>query len=206
MFTGIIQSLGRVRSVSAREGDLRLCIDAPHIEPARMALGESIAVAGVCLTVTEQLAGGFAADVSRETLALTTVAQWQIGQAVNLEPALRAGDPLGGHLLSGHVDGLAQLVSSRADARSQRLCWRSSRQLLRFIATKGSVALDGVSLTVNEVSAAEFAVNLIPYTLQVTTLAQLAIGGQVNLEIDVIARYTARLLESGGSWKEPACK
>jgi len=160
----------------------------------------------VCLTVAEQRSGGFAADVSRETLALTTAGQWQPGQAVNLEPALRAGDALGGHLLSGHVDGLAHLVASRADARSQRLTWRAAPQLLRFIATKGSVALDGVSLTVNEVSAAEFAVNLIPHTLQVTTLAQLAIGGQVNLEIDVIARYTARLLESGGLLKEPACK
>jgi riboflavin synthase len=176
-----------------------LCIDAPEIDPARLALGDSVAVAGVCLTVVERLAGGFAADVSRETLALTTVAQWRSGQALNLEPALRAGDPMGGHLVSGHVDGLAQLVSSRAEARSQRLCWRTTPELLRFIATKGSVALDGVSLTVNEVSAAEFAVNLIPYTLQVTTLGQLAVGGQVNLEIDPIARYTARLLESGGA-------
>lgn len=199
MFTGIIQALGRVRSVSERGGDLRLCIDAPEIDPARLALGDSVAVAGVCLTVVERLAGGFAADVSRETLALTTVAQWRSGQALNLEPALRAGDPMGGHLVSGHVDGLAQLVSSRAEARSQRLCWRATPELLRFIATKGSVALDGVSLTVNEVSAAEFAVNLIPYTLQVTTLGQLAVGGQVNLEIDPIARYTARLLESGGA-------
>jgi riboflavin synthase len=199
MFTGIIQALGRVRSVSERGGDLRLCIDAPEIDPARLALGDSVAVAGVCLTVVERLAGGFAADVSRETLALTTVAQWRPGQALNLEPALRAGDPMGGHLVSGHVDGLAQLVSSRAEARSQRLCWRATPELLRFIATKGSVALDGVSLTVNEVSAAEFAVNLIPYTLQVTTLGQLAVGGQVNLEIDPIARYTARLLESGGA-------
>ncbi|MGB8694781.1 MAG: riboflavin synthase [Steroidobacteraceae bacterium] len=199
MFTGIIQALGRVRSVSERGGDLRLCIDAPEIDPARLALGDSVAVAGVCLTVVERLAGGFAADVSRETLALTTVAQWRSGQALNLEPALRAGDPMGGHLVSGHVDGLAHLVSSRAEARSQRLCWRATPELLRFIATKGSVALDGVSLTVNEVSAAEFAVNLIPYTLQVTTLGQLAVGGQVNLEIDPIARYTARLLESGGA-------
>ncbi len=198
MFTGIIQSLGRVRSVSARDGDLRLCIDAPQLDPARLALGDSVAVAGVCLTVAEQLAGGFAADVSRATLALTTVAQWQVGRELNLEAALRAGDALGGHLVSGHVDGLAQLVSSRADARSQRLCWRAAPQLLRFIATKGSVALDGVSLTVNEVTAAEFSVNLIPHTLQVTTLGQLVAGGQANLEIDVIARYAARLLESSG--------
>jgi riboflavin synthase len=199
MFTGIIQSVGRVRSVSERGGDLRLCIDAPDIDPARLALGDSVAVAGVCLTVVEQLAGGFAADLSRETLALTTAEQWRPGQAVNLEPALRAGDSMGGHLVSGHVDGLAQLVSSRAEARSQRLRWRAAPELLRFIATKGSVALDGVSLTVNEVSVAEFAVNLIPYTLQVTTLGQLAVGGQVNLEIDPVARYTARLLESGGA-------
>ncbi len=196
MFTGIIQALGNVAVVSERGGDLRLQIDAPGIDAARLAVGESVAVAGVCLTVAEIVPGGFVADVSRETLSLTTIGGWRQGQRVNLEPALRAGDALGGHLVSGHVDGLAQLVSRHSDARSQASCWRAAPALMRFIATKGSVALDGVSLTVNSVSAQEFTVNLIPHTLQVTTLGTLAVGAQVNLEIDLIARYTARLLES----------
>lgn len=197
MFTGIIQARGTVKQANARSGDLRLQIEAPGIEAARMQLGDSVAVSGVCLTVAEVMPGGFAADVSRETLDLTTIGTWQAGQRVNLEPALRAGDALGGHLVSGHVDGLAQLVESHGDARSQRLRWRAAPGLMRFIATKGSVALDGVSLTVNAVDALEFTVNLIPHTLQVTTLGQLAVGAPVNLEIDLIARYTARLLESG---------
>jgi riboflavin synthase len=196
MFTGIIQALGRVAAVEEQAGDLRLQIEAPGIEVARMQLGDSVAVSGVCLTVAAIVPGGFVADVSRETLDLTTIGAWRHGQRVNLEPALRAGDALGGHLVSGHIDGLAQLVDSHGDARSQRLRWRAAPELMRFIATKGSVALDGVSLTVNAVSAQEFTVNLIPHTLQVTTLGQLAPGAQVNLEIDPIARYTARLLES----------
>lgn len=196
MFTGIVQAVGRVAEINARGGDLRLCIEAPGIDPARMQKGDSVAVAGVCLTVAEIIPGGFMADVSRETLALTTIGDWQRGRAVNLEPALRAGDALGGHLVSGHVDGRAQLVASEADARSQRLRWSAPAELLRFIAAKGSVALDGVSLTVNAVTAREFAVNLIPHTLLVTTLGTLAVGAAVNLEIDPIARYTARLLES----------
>jgi riboflavin synthase len=195
MFTGIIQALGRVAEISERAGDLRVHIDAPGIDPARMLSGDSVAVAGVCLTVAALVPGGFVADISRETLALTTAGAWRSGQRVNLEPALRAGDALGGHLVSGHVDGCAQLVASHADARSQRLGWRAPAELMRFIATKGSVTLDGVSLTVNSVAAQEFAVNLIPHTLQVTTLGELAVGARVNLEVDLIARYTARLLE-----------
>jgi riboflavin synthase len=199
MFTGIVQAIGQVSAISERAGDLRLHIAAPTIDPLRLQLGDSVAVAGVCLTVAEQLAGGFAADVSRETLQLTTVGEWRSGQAVNLEPALRAGDPLGGHLLSGHVDGRAQLLATHADARSQRLRWRAPPELMRFIAAKGSVALDGVSLTVNTVATEEFTVNLIPHTLQVTTLGQLAAGVAVNLEIDTIARYVAHLLDSASS-------
>ena len=199
MFTGIVQAIGQVAEISERAGDLRLRIAAATIDPARLQPGDSVAVAGVCLTVAEQLAGGFAADVSRETLQLTTVGDWRAGQLVNLEPALRAADPLGGHLLSGHVDGRAQLLAAHPDARSQRLNWRAPPELMRFIAAQGSVALDGVSLTVNTVSAREFTVNLIPHTLQVTTLGQLAVGAAVNLEIDTIARYVARLLDSGSS-------
>ena len=197
MFTGIVQSMGRVAALDPRGGDLRLRIHAPGIDAARLQLGDSVACSGTCLTVVGLEGDVFLADVSRETLALTTLGQWQAGQAINLEPALRAGDPLGGHLVSGHVDGVALLVGRHDDARSLRLRWRAPATLARFIAPKGSVALDGVSLTVNEVEGAEFGVNLIPHTRQVTTLGALAPGASVNLEIDVMARYAARLLESG---------
>ena len=196
MFTGIIQALGQVAQISEHAGDLRLHIDAPGIDAARIHSGASVAVAGVCLTVAVVVPGGFLADVSRETLALTTIGEWRSGRRVNLEPALRAGDALGGHLVSGHVDGLAQLVASHGDARSQRLGWRTSPQLMRFIATKGSVALDGVSLTVNAVSAQQFTVNLIPHTMHVTTLKHLRSGSAVNLEVDLLARYVERLLKA----------
>jgi riboflavin synthase len=196
MFTGIVQSMGSVAALEPRGGDLRLRIRAPGIDAARMQLGDSVACSGTCLTVVGLEGDAFLADVSRETLALTTLGQWREGQPINLEPALRAGDPLGGHLVSGHVDGLALLVERREDARSLRLRWRAPATLARFIAPKGSVALDGVSLTVNEVEGAEFGVNLIPHTQQVTTLGALAPGASVNLEIDVMARYAARLLET----------
>jgi len=196
MFTGIVQSMGSVAALEQRGGDLRLRIRAPGIDAARLQLGDSVACSGTCLTVVGLEGDAFLADVSRETLALTTLGQWREGQAINLEPALRAGDPLGGHLVSGHVDGMALLVDRREDARSLRLRWRAPSALARFIAPKGSVALDGVSLTVNEVEGAEFGVNLIPHTQQVTTLGALAPGASVNLEIDVMARYAARLLET----------
>lgn len=191
MFTGIVQTVGIVAAVEARAGDLRLSVDA-SLE--RMQLGDSIAVAGVCLTVTARTALGFAADVSRETLSLTTIGRWQSGERVNLETALRAGDALGGHLVSGHVDGRAELLVRSADARSQRLRFRAPAALARYIARKGSVTLDGVSLTVNDVDAADFGVNLVPHTLAVTTLGALTVGASVNLEIDVMARYAERLL------------
>ena len=197
MFTGIVQSMGRVAALEPRGGDLRVRIHAPGIDAARLQLGDSVACSGTCLTVVGVEGEAFLADVSRETLALTTLGNWRTGEAINLEPALRAGDPLGGHLVSGHVDGLAHLVTRHQDGRSLRLRWRAPAALARFIASKGSVALDGVSLTVNEVEGAEFGVNLIPHTQQVTTLGALAPGASVNLEIDVMARYAARLLESG---------
>jgi len=197
MFTGIVQSMGRVAALEPRGGDLRVRIHAPGIDAARLQLGDSVACSGTCLTVVGVEGEAFLADVSRETLALTTLGNWRTGEAINLEPALRAGDPLGGHLVSGHVDGLAHLVARHEDGRSLRLRWRAPAALARFIASKGSVALDGVSLTVNEVEGAEFGVNLIPHTQQVTTLGALAPGASVNLEIDVMARYAARLLESG---------
>ncbi len=195
MFTGIIQSVGTLSNLEVRAGDQRLTIDAPEIDPARMALGDSVAVAGVCLTVAARTARGFIADVSRETLAQTTIGHWQVGERVNLEAALRASDALGGHLVLGHVDGRAELLGQQGDARSQRLRFRVPHSLQRYVARKGAVAIDGVSLTVNEVEAGDFGVNLVPFTLASTTLAQLRPGAQVNLEVDLMARYAERLLE-----------
>ena len=192
MFTGIVQSMGSVAALEQRGGDLRLRIRAPGIDAARLQLGDSVACSGTCLTVVGLEGDAFLADVSRETLALTTLGQWREGQAINLEPALRAGDPLGGHLVSGHVDGMALLVDRREDARSLRLRWRAPSALARFIAPKGSVALDGVSLTVNGVEGRRFSVNLIPHTVAVTALRSLVVGQRLNLEVDQLARYVER--------------
>jgi riboflavin synthase len=194
MFTGIVQDVGRIRRLEALGGDTRLTVGVERLELARTAIGDSIAVAGVCLTVVALEPGAFSADVSRETLALTTIGDWRVGQRVNLEPALRAGDALGGHLMSGHVDGVAEVCARQDEARSQRFRIRLPQPLARFIARKGSVGLDGVSLTVNAVEQQEFEVNLIPHTLAATTLGALAVGERVNLEVDLIARYTERLL------------
>ena len=194
MFTGIIQSIGEVAAVEPRGGDLRLSIDAAGIDAARRQMGDSVAVAGVCLTVAALTPRGFIADASRETLSHTTIGRWRAGQRLNLEAALRAGDALGGHFVSGHVDGCAELLERSGDARSQRLRFRVPVGLERYVARKGSATLDGVSLTVNDVDGREFGVNLIPHTLAVTTLGALAAGAQANLEIDVMARYVERLL------------
>jgi len=198
MFTGIIQSVGRVAAAEARGGDLHLVIDArdlaSKIEARRLAVGESVAVNGTCLTVIEPADGFFSADVSRETLDLTTLGTLRGGDPVNLEPALRAGDPLGGHLMSGHVDGRAQVVALQRDARSMRVTIEVPEAFARFIAPKGSVGLDGISLTVNEVEGRRFGVNLIPHTVEVTTFGALREGQWVNLEVDPMARYLERLL------------
>lgn len=194
MFTGIVQDVGRIRTLEALGGDTRLTVGVERLELARTAIGDSIAVAGVCLTVVALEPGAFSADVSRETLALTTIGDWRVGRRVNLEPALRAGDALGGHLMSGHVDGVAEVRARQVEARSQRFRIRLPQPLARYIARKGSVGLDGVSLTVNAVEQQEFEVNLIPHTLAATTLGALAVGERVNLEVDLIARYTERLL------------
>jgi riboflavin synthase len=182
-----------VQSVEGRGGDLRLVI-ACGLDLTRAQVGDSICVQGCCLTVTELAGTTFAADVSRETLKLTTLGDFVPGTPVNLELALRAGDALGGHLVSGHVDGLAQVLSLSADARSTRVVIGVPPPLARYIAPKGSVAVDGVSLTINAVESATFGVNLIPHTQAVTTLGRLAVGTRVNLEIDQVARYVARLL------------
>jgi riboflavin synthase len=198
LFTGIVQAIGRVSASESRDGDLHLTIDAgqlaARIDASRLAPGESIAVSGACLTVVKFEGGRFAADVSRETLALTTLGSLRAGDTVNLEAALRAGDPLGGHLMSGHVDGVAKVVALDRDARSLRVDVEVPEALARYIAPKGSVALDGVSLTVNEVAARRFSVNLIPHTVQVTTFSGLAVGQGLNLEVDQLARYLERLL------------
>lgn len=198
MFTGIVQAIGRAAACEARNGDLRLVIDATQlasrVDASRLATGESIAVSGACLTVVEFDGARFAADVSRETLAQTTLGRLRAGDAVNLEAALRAGDPLGGHLMSGHVDGVAEVVALHPDARSLRVEIEVPEALARYIAPKGSVALDGVSLTVNEVAGRRFGVNLIPQTMQVTTFGDLAVGQALNIEVDQVARYLERLL------------
>ena len=198
MFTGIIQSVGRVAAIEPRGGDLHLVIDASElasrIDAQRLAVGESVAVNGCCLTVLEPAGGRFSADVSRESLALTTLGDLAAGDPVNLEAALRAGDPLGGHQMSGHVDGRAQVVSLQRDARSMRVVIEVPEAFARFIAPKGSVGLDGISLTVNEVTGRRFGVNLIPHTVEVTTFGSLREGQWVNLEVDPMARYLERLL------------
>jgi riboflavin synthase len=157
-------------------------------------VGDSICVQGCCLTVTARAPGRFAADLSRETLARTTLGALAVGAAVNLEPALRAGDVLGGHLVSGHVDGIARVTSVESDARSRRVTIAVPPELTRYIAAKGSVTVEGVSLTVNEVADSSFGVNIIPHTQAVTTLGKLTAGAQVNLEVDQLARYVERLL------------
>jgi riboflavin synthase len=177
-----------------RGGDVRMVIQLDRMNPAGIRIGDSICVQGCCLTATEIVGRAFAADVSRETLNLTTLGDLRPGTIVNLEPSLKAGDALGGHLVSGHVDGVATVTSMSGDARSQRLRIAVPSELARYIARKGSVAVDGVSLTVNEVEGTEFGVNIIPHTQEVTTLGRLVVGARVNLEIDQMARYVERLL------------
>lgn len=194
MFTGIVQDVGRVVSREARGGDERLLIAFGRLDASGMNVGDSICVQGCCLTAVELGDRTFAADVSRETLSLTTLGDLKSGSRVNLEPSLKAGDPLGGHLVSGHVDGVGEVAAIGGDARSTRIEVTAPPALARYIARKGSVTLDGVSLTVNEVQGATFGVNLIPHTQAVTTLGSLGIGTRVNIEIDPIARYVERLL------------
>ena len=203
MFTGIVLEIGEIRRSETRAGaggasDRRIEIACAMIPRERLELGASVSVDGVCLTVAAHGAGSFFADVSGETLAVTTLGAKRDGSRVNLEPALRAGDALGGHWVSGHVDGLAEVLSTRGDARSLRVELAAPAALARYIARKGSVTLDGVSLTVNEVEGARFTINLIPHTLEVTTLGSLAPGARLTLEIDVLARYVERYLSSTG--------
>lgn len=192
MFTGIVTDLGEVREIS-RQGDMRLVV-ATGFDTGDLALGASVAHNGVCLTVIEKGPDWFAVQASQETLSKTTMDAWTVGRRLNLERALRLGDELGGHLVSGHVDGLAHLVDRRPEQDSLRLVFEAGAELSRFVAPKGSVALDGVSLTVNEVEGSRFGVNIIPHTQRMTTLGMLEIGDPVNMEIDMLARYVARLI------------
>ncbi|HEY3786364.1 MAG TPA: riboflavin synthase [Steroidobacteraceae bacterium] len=195
MFTGIVQAVGHLKSLEPRGGDLRMRFEFGQLDTKGIHIGDSICVQGCCLTAIELDEKSFAADISGETLSLTTLGALDAGSPVNLEPSLRAGDPLGGHLVSGHVDGLGTVVAIAGDARSQRIRFSVPRELSRYIARKGSVAVDGVSLTVNEVEGNEFGVNIIPHTQQVTTLGGLSAGARVNLEVDQLARYMERLAE-----------
>jgi riboflavin synthase len=194
MFTGIVQSIGEVDSITAQEGDVEIQIAAPGLGLETVAIGDSIAVNGCCLTVTRLLDGAFIADVSHETLNVTTLGSWNVGTMVNLEKALTAGQPLGGHYVTGHVDGVASVTHLESDARSTRMQIDVPKELARYIAKKGSITIDGVSLTVNEVGPTNFAVNLIPHTLDVTVMNRYAVGTRVNLEVDTIARYLERLM------------
>lgn len=194
MFTGIIETTGTVRNIRESGGDWRLTIASDGIDFSTVALGDSIAVSGVCLTAVETAARHFVADVSRETLACTTLQDWRTGELVNLELALMPTSRLGGHIVSGHVDAVGEVVARRQDGRSERLDIQVPPELARYIAHKGSVCIDGVSLTVNEVSARGFGVNIIPHTAERTTLHLFQPGRRVNIEVDVISRYLERLL------------
>lgn len=196
MFTGIVEAQGRLLAVENVGGDRRLTIatDGAYLDGVQ--LGDSIAVNGVCLTAVALPPQGFVADVSVETLNATTAADWQLGMVVNLERALTATKPLGGHMMSGHVDGVGHLLEKHEDARSWRLTFEAPPALARYIARKGSIAIDGVSLTVNAVTDARFELNIVPHTWQNTTLGTLVAGAAVNLEVDLIARYLERLLEA----------
>lgn len=195
MFTGIVTDIGRVRSVQRTERDWRYEIETVW-DTATIDMGASIAHAGCCLTVTEKGDGWFAVEVSGETLSKTKLAEWTEGSRINLERAAKLGDELGGHIVSGHVDGLGTVASITPEGGSHRIRFEAPEPLHRFIAPKGSITIDGVSLTVNEVEGRAFGVNIIPHTWEATTLGSLKVGDNVNLEIDMLARYLARWQET----------
>ena len=194
MFTGIIEAIGEVVALQAKNGDLRLRIITKGLNLVDVRMGDSIATNGVCLTVVELPGDGYWADVSRETLDNTTLPLWKLGQGVNLEKALTPQTRLGGHIVSGHVDGVGEVVSRRSDARSERFRIRAPKSLAKYIAHKGSITVDGTSLTVNKVEGAEFELNIVPHTLKWTIMDSYTPGSKVNLEVDVLARYLERLM------------
>jgi riboflavin synthase len=200
MFTGIIKAKGAIGAIEKRGGDVRLRITAAELPWTDYTVGDSISVNGVCLTAVRLHDDGFDTDVSVETLDVTTLKNLAVGDAINLEPALRVGDALGGHLVSGHVDGIGKLLARADDARSIRMTFEVPGELARYVARKGSICVDGVSLTINEVSGNTFGLNIIPHTAEVTTMGSYEIGVAVNIEVDLLARYIERMLggDSGG--------
>lgn len=194
MFTGIIESVGEIAALEERGGDVRLYVRAPW-QWSDVELGDSIATSGVCLTAVNLPGDGFWADVSVETLTHTTVKYWQVGQKVNLEKALMPTSRLGGHIVSGHVDGVGKVISRKPDARSERFEFEMPKPLAKYVAHKGSITIDGTSLTVNSVSDTGFSVNIVPHTLAKTVMGGYQAGTSVNLEVDVLARYLERLLQ-----------
>jgi len=194
MFTGIIQAQGSITAIERLAGDVRLSVRSVGLPFAEYAVGESIAVSGVCLTATALHDDGFDTDVSTETLNVTSLGKLRVGSSVNLEPSLRFGDRLGGHLVSGHVDCVGTVKSIVKDARSIRLVVEIPTAFASYVAKKGSICVDGVSLTINEVSATSFELNIIPHTAEITTIGEYAIGTAVNIEVDLLARYVERLL------------
>ena len=198
MFTGIIQAKGSIAALDERGGDVRISIRSSGLPFANYDIGESIAVNGVCLTAVALCDDGFDADVSLETLEVTNLGRLGVGSAVNLEPSLALGDRLGGHLVSGHVDCVGVVTKRDADARAVRLAVRIPDDYARYVARKGSVTLDGVSLTVNEVAGAEFGVAIIPHTAEATIAGEYRVGSDVNVEVDLLARYIERLLAQDG--------
>ena len=195
MFTGIIQAIGRIAAIEGDGQDIRLRIATGKLPLASLALGDSVATSGVCLTVTELPGDGYWADVSPETLSLTTLGQKAVGDPVNLEPSLTLNTPLGGHLVSGHVDGVGRVESIVEDARFWRVSIEAPANLARYIAMKGSICVDGTSLTVNQVAGASFELTIIPQTWEETVFSDYEVGSAVNLEVDVIARYLERLMQ-----------
>jgi riboflavin synthase len=196
VFTGIIKAKGLIGAIEKRGGDIRLRVTTPELPWSEYEVGDSIAVNGVCLTAVRLLDTGFDTDVSVETLDVTTLKQLTVGDAVNLEPALRVGDALGGHLVSGHVDGIGRMTAREDDARSIRMTFEVPGELSRYVARKGSICVDGVSLTINEVSGNTFGLNIIPHTAEVTTMGAYEAGTAVNIEVDLLARYIERMLGS----------
>ncbi|HEY5604327.1 MAG TPA: riboflavin synthase [Gammaproteobacteria bacterium] len=194
MFTGIIQSVGFIEASQRKNNDLRLTVNTAKLPVADLAPGDSVAVSGICLTVVEKTTHGFVADVSGETLSRTIAGQWRTGERVNLELALTPTTRLGGHWVSGHVDGIGEVVKRWSDGRSERFVVNAPAGLAKYIAEKGSISVDGISLTVNAVTGSEFELNIVPHTLRESTMGDYAAGRKVNLEVDVIARYLERLL------------
>ncbi len=194
MFTGIISAIGEVAELEPRGGDVRLTINSVNLDLSDVRLGDSIACNGACLTAVELTGTGFVADVSVETLSLTTIGGWQVGQRINLEKAMQATDRFGGHIVSGHVDAIGEVIAVHEDARSWRFQMRAPKSIAKYIAHKGSITVDGTSLTINVVQGTDFDLNIVPHTMLNTVIGDYALGTKVNLEVDLVARYLERLL------------